>query len=54
MRFIRLLALACTFALAACAALPDRARAPNMKPMQDYSTGHLYAGAERASPDVRS
>jgi NodT family efflux transporter outer membrane factor (OMF) lipoprotein len=46
----RLLLLAFTLALAACAALPDREKAPAMKPIRDYSTDRMFAGGERAWP----
>src|SRR5262249_26734118 len=34
----------------ACAAMPDREKAPTPKPMQNYSTERMFAGAERAWP----
>ena len=46
----RLLVLLFTLALAACAALPEREKAPSMKPIRDYSTDRMFAGAERAWP----
>src|SRR5262249_957787 len=47
---LRLGALAVALALAACAAMPDREQAPAMKKSNDYSTGKMFAGAERAWP----
>ena len=46
----RLLVLAFTLALAACAALPEREKGPSMKPIRDYSTDRMFAGGERAWP----
>src|SRR5262245_18266558 len=48
---IRLLALACTLALGACAAMPDRETAPSLKPIRDYQTDRMFAGTRRAWPD---
>jgi len=48
---IRLLALACTLALGACAALPDREKAPSVKPIRDYQTERMFARTRRAWPD---
>ncbi|HTT13983.1 MAG TPA: efflux transporter outer membrane subunit [Burkholderiaceae bacterium] len=47
---VRLFALTMSLALAACAVMPDREKAPAPKPMQDYSTGRMFAGADRVWP----
>jgi len=47
---LKLSALATVLLLAACAAMPDREKAPAMKPIQDYSTQRMFAGANGAWP----
>lgn len=47
---LRLALMAFLLALTGCAAMPDREKAPSMKPIRDYSTGRMFAGADRAWP----
>jgi NodT family efflux transporter outer membrane factor (OMF) lipoprotein len=47
---LRLVALASALALGACAAMPEREKAPSTKPIQHYSTERTFADAERAWP----
>jgi NodT family efflux transporter outer membrane factor (OMF) lipoprotein len=47
---LRLAALVCALALGACAALPEREKAPAVKPIQQYSTERMFAGGQRAWP----
>jgi NodT family efflux transporter outer membrane factor (OMF) lipoprotein len=47
----RLVALACTALLAACAALPERTPAPAVKPIGNYASERSFAGADRPWPN---
>lgn len=46
----RLTALLSILLLSACAALPEREKAPSLKPIRHYSSERVFAGDERAWP----